>query len=74
MAFLHRKPTATILPTVEIQAQKPAPVVAVFSSRGPAQITENIIKVIISNLHYFYPLISATSFLGITYDHFIFWG
>ncbi|KAJ7949435.1 Subtilisin-like protease [Quillaja saponaria] len=37
-------PTATILPTVEIPRYKPAPVVAYFSSRGPAELTENILK------------------------------
>ncbi|PON69884.1 Subtilase [Trema orientale] len=39
-----KKPTATILPTVEVLRQRPAPVVASFSSRGPAQLTENILK------------------------------
>ncbi|KAL5568397.1 hypothetical protein UlMin_024972 [Ulmus minor] len=38
------KPRATILPTVEVPKHKPAPVVAYFSSRGPAQLTENILK------------------------------
>ncbi|KAJ7949431.1 Subtilisin-like protease [Quillaja saponaria] len=39
-----KTPTATILPTVEIPRHKPAPVVAYFSSRGPAALTENILK------------------------------
>ncbi|PON78138.1 Subtilase [Parasponia andersonii] len=39
-----KKPTATILPTVEVLRHRPAPVVASFSSRGPAQLTENILK------------------------------
>ncbi|KAJ9179499.1 hypothetical protein P3X46_011281 [Hevea brasiliensis] len=37
-------PTATILPAVDLPMYKPAPVVAYFSSRGPAQLTENILK------------------------------
>ncbi|PIA34599.1 hypothetical protein AQUCO_03700114v1 [Aquilegia coerulea] len=37
-------PTATILPTVDIENFKPAPVVAYFSSRGPGALTETIIK------------------------------
>ncbi|XP_019108142.2 CO(2)-response secreted protease isoform X2 [Beta vulgaris subsp. vulgaris] len=39
-----RKPTATILSTVPVQKYKPAPVVADFSSRGPGELTENILK------------------------------
>ncbi|EXB44294.1 Subtilisin-like protease [Morus notabilis] len=39
-----KKPTATILPTVEISRHKPAPIVAYFSSRGPGELTENILK------------------------------
>ncbi|TXG60262.1 hypothetical protein EZV62_014835 [Acer yangbiense] len=39
-----RNPTATILPTVDVVKYKPAPVIAYFSSRGPGQLTENIIK------------------------------
>ncbi|CAA7022680.1 unnamed protein product [Microthlaspi erraticum] len=43
--ILHTKnPTVTIVPTVEIKRTKPAPVVAIFSSRGPASLTENILK------------------------------
>ncbi|WCJ39254.1 Subtilisin-like serine endopeptidase family protein [Euphorbia peplus] len=38
------KPTATILPTTTILPYKPAPVVADFSSRGPGQLTKNILK------------------------------
>ncbi|KAK4476663.1 hypothetical protein RD792_015823 [Penstemon davidsonii] len=37
-------PTATILPSAEIIKSKPAPVVASFSSRGPGDLTENILK------------------------------
>lgn len=44
--MLHTKsPTVTIVPTVEVKPTKPAPVVAFFSSRGPASLTENILKV-----------------------------
>ncbi|XP_024018080.1 CO(2)-response secreted protease [Morus notabilis] len=39
-----KKPTAAILPAVEVLRYRPAPVVAYFSSRGPAQLTENILK------------------------------
>ncbi|KAB2627281.1 subtilisin-like protease SBT5.3 [Pyrus ussuriensis x Pyrus communis] len=39
-----QKPTATILPTVVVPQYRPAPAVAFFSSRGPAQLTENILK------------------------------
>ncbi|CAG7907299.1 unnamed protein product [Brassica rapa] len=43
--MLHTKsPTVTIVPTVEVKPTKPAPVVAFFSSRGPASLTENILK------------------------------
>ncbi|GAB2277717.1 hypothetical protein Dimus_012420 [Dionaea muscipula] len=39
-----KKPTATILPTVTVPRFRPAPVVADFSSRGPGDVTENILK------------------------------
>ncbi|XP_020534057.1 CO(2)-response secreted protease isoform X2 [Jatropha curcas] len=39
-----KNPTATILPAVDVPRYKPAPVVAYFSSRGPGQLTENILK------------------------------
>ncbi|KAH9622998.1 hypothetical protein KSS87_007941, partial [Heliosperma pusillum] len=39
-----RRPTATILSTVTVEKFKPAPVVADFSSRGPGEVTENILK------------------------------
>ncbi|CAH2060875.1 unnamed protein product [Thlaspi arvense] len=43
--ILHTKnPTVTIVPTVEVKRTRPAPVVAPFSSRGPASLTENILK------------------------------
>ncbi|KFK32412.1 hypothetical protein AALP_AA6G238800 [Arabis alpina] len=43
--ILHTKnPTVTIAPTVEVKRSKPAPVVAIFSSRGPASLTPNILK------------------------------
>ncbi|XP_059290674.1 CO(2)-response secreted protease-like [Lycium ferocissimum] len=39
-----RNPVATILPTVSVDNFKPAPVVASFSSRGPAYNTRNLLK------------------------------
>ncbi|XP_060169083.1 CO(2)-response secreted protease-like [Lycium barbarum] len=39
-----QNPLATIYPANEILRFKPAPVVADFSSRGPATLTENILK------------------------------
>ncbi|KAL9224994.1 hypothetical protein vseg_000968 [Gypsophila vaccaria] len=39
-----RKSTAAILSTVSVEQFKPAPVVADFSSRGPGELTENILK------------------------------
>ncbi|CAN4111372.1 unnamed protein product [Withania somnifera] len=39
-----RNPVATIFPAKEIRRFKPAPIVADFSSRGPATLTENILK------------------------------
>ncbi|PRQ55932.1 putative tripeptidyl-peptidase II [Rosa chinensis] len=39
-----KNPKATILPTVDIHRYRPAPTVAYFSSRGPAQLTENVLK------------------------------
>ncbi|OIT07443.1 co(2)-response secreted protease [Nicotiana attenuata] len=39
-----RNPVATILPTVSVDNFKPAPVVAFFSSRGPAYNTRNLLK------------------------------
>ncbi|KAK2354260.1 CO(2)-response secreted protease [Trifolium repens] len=39
-----KKPTATILPTIEVPRYRPAPIVASFSSRGPSSLTENILK------------------------------
>ncbi|KAJ8774006.1 hypothetical protein K2173_009437 [Erythroxylum novogranatense] len=39
-----RNPTSTILPAVDVLGYKPAPSVASFSSRGPGQLTENILK------------------------------
>ncbi|KAJ4903084.1 CO(2)-response secreted protease [Raphanus sativus] len=43
--MLHTKnPTVTIVTTVEVKPTKPAPVVALFSSRGPASLAENILK------------------------------
>ncbi|KAJ4830132.1 hypothetical protein Tsubulata_006751 [Turnera subulata] len=40
-----KRPTATILPAHDVPLYRPAPAVAYFSSRGPAQYTENILKV-----------------------------
>ncbi|XP_010266013.1 PREDICTED: CO(2)-response secreted protease-like [Nelumbo nucifera] len=37
-------PVATVQPTVSVTKYKPAPAVAYFSSRGPNQQTENILK------------------------------
>ncbi|KAF3448761.1 hypothetical protein FNV43_RR09474 [Rhamnella rubrinervis] len=39
-----KNPTATILPTIDVPRHRPAPVVAYFSSRGPSQLSENILK------------------------------
>ncbi|XP_019262862.1 PREDICTED: CO(2)-response secreted protease-like isoform X1 [Nicotiana attenuata] len=39
-----RNPVASILPTVSKNKYKPAPVVAYFSSRGPAYNTHNLLK------------------------------
>ncbi|XP_077247671.1 CO(2)-response secreted protease-like [Tasmannia lanceolata] len=39
-----KNPTATILPSYDIEKFKPAPVVAYFSSRGPGGLTETILK------------------------------
>ncbi|XP_050386974.1 CO(2)-response secreted protease-like [Argentina anserina] len=39
-----KNPTATILRTVSVHRYRPAPTVAYFSSRGPAQLTENVLK------------------------------
>nr|XP_016497907.1 PREDICTED: CO(2)-response secreted protease-like [Nicotiana tabacum] len=39
-----KNPVATILPTVSVDNFKPAPVVAFFSSRGPAYNTRNLLK------------------------------
>ncbi|MCD7453377.1 hypothetical protein HAX54_020792 [Datura stramonium] len=39
-----RNPVATILPTVSVDNFKPAPVVAFFSSRGPAYNTQSLLK------------------------------
>eukprot|EP00253_Pinus_taeda_P031350 PITA_31350 len=39
-----RKPVATITPTQSVTEYKPAPVVAYFSSRGPARFTQNVLK------------------------------
>ncbi|KEH34337.1 subtilisin-like serine protease [Medicago truncatula] len=37
-------PMGTILPTVTIIKYKPAPMVAIFSSRGPSSLSKNILK------------------------------
>ncbi|GAU24959.1 hypothetical protein TSUD_311940 [Trifolium subterraneum] len=39
-----RNPKATILPTTTVIDYKPAPMVAIFSSRGPSALSKNIIK------------------------------
>ncbi|KAJ9179498.1 hypothetical protein P3X46_011280 [Hevea brasiliensis] len=39
-----KKPVATILPSVDVLGIRPSPVVASFSSRGPGNFTENILK------------------------------
>ncbi|KAL5226519.1 hypothetical protein ABZP36_014784 [Zizania latifolia] len=39
-----KNPTAVILPTEDANEVKPAPVVASFSARGPAGLTESILK------------------------------
>ncbi|XP_058007631.1 CO(2)-response secreted protease isoform X2 [Hevea brasiliensis] len=39
-----KKPVATILPSVDVLGIRPSPVVASFSSRGPGNLTENILK------------------------------
>ncbi|XP_020162934.3 CO(2)-response secreted protease [Aegilops tauschii subsp. strangulata] len=39
-----KNPTAAILPTKDVKLFKPAPVVASFSARGPAALTEAILK------------------------------
>ncbi|OIT30216.1 PREDICTED: CO(2)-response secreted protease-like [Nicotiana attenuata] len=46
LAYINstRNPVASILPTVSITKYKPAPVVAYFSSRGPAYNTPNLLK------------------------------
>ncbi|KAJ8532915.1 hypothetical protein K7X08_015804 [Anisodus acutangulus] len=41
---LTRNPVATILPTISVANFRPAPVVAFFSSRGPASNTPNLLK------------------------------
>ncbi|KAJ0961545.1 hypothetical protein J5N97_001718 [Dioscorea zingiberensis] len=40
----QKNPVATILPTVDVNGYKPAPIVAYFSSRGPGGLTEGILK------------------------------
>ncbi|KAI5402782.1 CO(2)-response secreted protease [Lathyrus oleraceus] len=37
-------PVATILPSITVMNYKPAPMVAIFSSRGPSALSKNIIK------------------------------
>ncbi|KAI5402788.1 CO(2)-response secreted protease [Lathyrus oleraceus] len=37
-------PVATILPTISVLDYKPAPIVAKFSSRGPSELSKNILK------------------------------
>ncbi|WJX36064.1 hypothetical protein P8452_23981 [Trifolium repens] len=37
-------PVGTVLPTVTVMDYKPAPMVAIFSSRGPSALSKNIIK------------------------------
>ncbi|CAJ2642910.1 unnamed protein product [Trifolium pratense] len=37
-------PKATILPTITVLDYKPAPMVAIFSSRGPSSLSKNILK------------------------------
>ncbi|XBI76782.1 hypothetical protein VPH35_069977 [Triticum aestivum] len=39
-----KNPTAVILATEDVTLFKPAPVVASFSARGPAALTESILK------------------------------
>jgi len=39
-----RNPVATITPSTVVENEKPAPVVASFSSRGPFALTQNILK------------------------------
>ncbi|KAL5718967.1 hypothetical protein ACHQM5_011813 [Ranunculus cassubicifolius] len=39
-----KNPRATILASVDVKRYRPAPVVAYFSSRGPGELTENILK------------------------------
>ncbi|KAM0953952.1 putative tripeptidyl-peptidase II [Dioscorea sansibarensis] len=39
-----KNPVATILPTVDANGYKPAPIVAYFSARGPGGLTEGILK------------------------------
>lgn len=60
LSLHNRKPTATILPTIEVPRYRPAPVVAYFSSRGPSQLAESILKVI--NFFHFRFLISIYIF------------
>lgn len=46
LSRVYRHPVATIFPAKEVQNIKQAPVVADFSSRGPAGLTEDILKVV----------------------------